>query len=222
MQDGIVRVEDLRQQVYNHLKEMIKNGKFSPDKKFYEISLAKELGVSRTPVREALAMLVRDGLLEHRARGLQFPQFSPKEITDIVEIRTILEPFAIEKIIRQNDAKSLSEMADEMRKKLIASGPGEKYLTTHRELRDLLFSKLKNLELVSAIGRYEDSIQYLRILTFKDPSLRIVSYELMHCLIDAIAIRDVTQSREIILRQLTTARDSYLNAISGRSEKENK
>lgn len=219
MQNGIVRVEDLRQQVYNHLKEMIKNGKFRPDKKFYEIGLAKELGVSRTPVREALAMLVRDGLLENRGRGLQFPQFSPEEITNIIEIRTILEPFAIGKIISQNDVQSLSEMADEMRKKLNASGSGEKYLATHRELRDLLFSKLKNLELASAIGRYEDSIQYLRVLTFKDPSLRIVSYELMQCLIDAIAIRDIAQSREIILRQLTTARDSYLNAISGKCEK---
>lgn len=92
----------VREQTYESLKSAIFSGKYSPGERLAEEHLAKELGVSRTPVREALHKLEQDGLIEPTGgRGFCIPRDSREEIEDLFQIRTVLEGYALKLICGQ-------------------------------------------------------------------------------------------------------------------------
>ena len=86
----------VREKTYEYLKTGIFSGRFRPGERLAEEHLATELGVSRTPVREALHKLVQDGLIEPlESRGFCIPRDSEKEIADLFELRTVLEGYTL-------------------------------------------------------------------------------------------------------------------------------
>ena len=87
--------ESLRGQVYDSLREALRKGKVGANRITTERDLAEELGVSRTPVREALALLVHEGLILSTSRGFSAPELSPRDIAELYEIRRLLEPAAL-------------------------------------------------------------------------------------------------------------------------------
>jgi DNA-binding GntR family transcriptional regulator len=94
----------VREKTYEYLKSLIFSGRFRPGERLAEEHLAAELGVSRTPVREALHKLEQDGLIEPlESRGFRIPRDSEKEIEDLFELRTVLEGYTL-KIISERIA----------------------------------------------------------------------------------------------------------------------
>ncbi len=82
----------LTEQVVLRLREMILRGELPGGQRVAEIPIAERLGVSRTPVREALTVLAQEGLLEIAGkRGYRVVEFGAKEIEDAVDLRGILE-----------------------------------------------------------------------------------------------------------------------------------
>jgi DNA-binding GntR family transcriptional regulator len=85
-----------REKTYDYLKTSILSGHFVAGERLAEEHLAEELGVSRTPVREALHKLEQEGLIEPlESRGFRVPQDSPEEIEDLFDIRTVLEGYTL-------------------------------------------------------------------------------------------------------------------------------
>lgn len=85
----------LRDVVFNTLRQAIITGEFAPGERLMEISLANRLGVSRTPVREAIRKLELEGLVIMIPRkGAQVARITEKNLRDVIEIRTVLEEFA--------------------------------------------------------------------------------------------------------------------------------
>lgn len=77
------------------IRDGILEGRLRPGERLKEDMLAKELDVSRTPVREAIAMLQAEGLLEaHQHRGAQVRSYTPGELEEIYDLRSILEGYA--------------------------------------------------------------------------------------------------------------------------------
>ncbi len=87
--------ENLDQKVYQVIKDMIENRTLLPDQKIPQEKLAKELGISRTPLISALKFLEHEKLVEARPRrGFYVRLFSKKEMIGIFEIREVLEGLA--------------------------------------------------------------------------------------------------------------------------------
>jgi len=87
----------LRDVVFNTLRQAILRGKLKPGERLMEIQLANKLGVSRTPVREALHMLEQEGLvLTIPRRGAEVADISEKSLHDVLEVRRALEALAIQ------------------------------------------------------------------------------------------------------------------------------
>src|SRR5659263_539446 len=85
-----------REKTYDYLKANILSGHFIPGERLAEEHLAEELGVSRTPVREALHKLEQEGLIEPlESRGFCIPRDSSEEIEDLFELRTVLEGYTL-------------------------------------------------------------------------------------------------------------------------------
>lgn len=85
----------LRELVYEELKKQILTGKIAPGTRMMEVDLAEEMGVSRTPIREAIRKLEKEGLviIEPR-RGAYASSLSVKDMVDTLEVRENLEGFA--------------------------------------------------------------------------------------------------------------------------------
>lgn len=95
------RAVPVRERAYEHLKAAILDGRFSPAERLTEEHLAEELGVSRTPVREALHKLGSEGLIKPlETRGFIVYPDSKEEVEELFEIRSILEGYAL-KIISE-------------------------------------------------------------------------------------------------------------------------
>lgn len=137
--------------VIKYIYDGMRENRFRPGEKILESHLAKELGISRAPIREALADLVRAGLLEYRPQVGNFvASLSPREIIDSYVARGVLEGFAVAQGIdnfSDADLNRLEEMAhkmasyakDKKRKALIDIG---------QEFHEELFSHCTNDQVV--------------------------------------------------------------------------
>src|SRR3990172_7138695 len=81
--------------IHDTLKRAILAGQFRPAERINQEKIAGELGVSRTPVREALHSLAREGLVElHPRRGAFVSAFGERDVAELYEMREVLEPHA--------------------------------------------------------------------------------------------------------------------------------
>lgn len=91
-----------RERAYNHIRSLINRGILAPGKPISELLLAKEMGSSRTPIREAIGLLTAEGLLETtHNRGAVVRKLTRSDIVDLCEIREALEVFTAEKAARK-------------------------------------------------------------------------------------------------------------------------
>jgi len=90
----------LAEQAYEELRSQIVSGRLPAGQRLTPDQLADALGISQTPVKEAIALLERDGLVVGEARrGTMVRQFTPADITEVFEARTLLELDAVRKAI---------------------------------------------------------------------------------------------------------------------------
>jgi DNA-binding GntR family transcriptional regulator len=101
----------IRGQIYDRIKQEILLGNVCPGSRVLEGRLAKQLNVSRTPVREALHVLEMEGFLESFPRvGYRVRQITWEEAIEINEIRAVLEPLAARKAIESEDQTYLDTL----------------------------------------------------------------------------------------------------------------
>jgi DNA-binding GntR family transcriptional regulator len=107
-------IVSVREKTYSLLRKQLLTGQFPPNQRLTEESLAKELGVSRTPVREALHKLELEGLVKTAgARGFCVPDDSVEEMDELFEIRAILEGHALAclcKMVTEEEIYSLEKL----------------------------------------------------------------------------------------------------------------
>ena len=109
----------MRDQAYAYIQRKILSGDLQAGKAVSELNIAKELGSSRTPIREALGQLVAEGLLEQIPnRGAVVVQFGRQDIIDLFELREALEAYAVEKVacgrLHPANIDRLRSLADEL------------------------------------------------------------------------------------------------------------
>lgn len=108
------QVKDL---LIEHLREAIASGRLPPGQRLTELKLAKGLGVSRTPVREALMTLNHIGLVaQHKSgRGFEVRGYSLKEARDILYVRSILEGAAAERLAQGTPEDTIAKLHELVR-----------------------------------------------------------------------------------------------------------
>jgi len=107
----------VREKAYEYLKEKVLSGGFKPGARLTEEHLAEELGVSRTPVREALHKLELEGLVKPlETRGFCVPQDSLEEMEEIFDIRAIMEGFALREVCGTIDRQGVDRLNEIIQK----------------------------------------------------------------------------------------------------------
>ncbi len=101
----------LRDVVFQTLRQAILRGKLQPGERLMEIHLAQQLGVSRTPVREAIRMLEQEGLVIMIPRkGAIVAEITKSDLEDVLEVRAALEELAVKKACRNISQEQLQEL----------------------------------------------------------------------------------------------------------------
>lgn len=142
----------LREQIKDEILDRLGKGEFASDQPINEMALAGELGVSRTPLREALIGLEREGIIvSERGKGFRFAPMSPKEFDDLTTIVAALESLALE----LTDPGHLKSVAPRLLEEARAfSVPEAEYAVIERyddAWHDLLLSGCPNERLMDLI-----------------------------------------------------------------------
>lgn len=112
----------IKDQIYHQIKKEILSGSISPGSRLLEGRLAKQINVSRTPVREALHILEMEGFLESFPRvGYRVRKITWREAIEINEIRAVLEPLAAKKAIESEDQTYIEELEEVLKKTEMAA-----------------------------------------------------------------------------------------------------
>lgn len=119
MQAAKSQMLSTRERAYQFIQQKIATGQFPAGSPLSELALAKELGSSRTPVREAISQLVSEGILDQTAnRGTTVRQFTRQDIIELYELREALETYAVGKVARlkisHSDQERLSGLVEEI------------------------------------------------------------------------------------------------------------
>jgi DNA-binding GntR family transcriptional regulator len=108
--EPIIR-RSLHDEVASRIRDMIIEGVLAPGARIYEEQLGKTLGVSRTPMREALKTLASEGLIEvAAARGAVVRRFSPKDVRDMLDVLAVLESFAARLACKEATVEQIAEL----------------------------------------------------------------------------------------------------------------
>jgi len=114
----IKNTKSIRQKIYDHIREQLLNGEIPPYQHLIEAKIAKEIGTSRTPVREALHSLELEGLIESIPRvGYVVKPIKETEVEEICEIRTAIEGVAARWALKNATQK----LIDELRENILVS-----------------------------------------------------------------------------------------------------
>jgi len=148
----------LKQEAYRHIQSLILSGQLSAGQAVSELSVAKEIGISRTPVREAIGQLTAEGILEQiPGRGTVAKRPTRIDVLELYELREALEVYAIEKVasarVPIHDTSRLQGLCDEIFQ-LIEElrSDGQRNLNAEQMKRLLTVDLRFHLELISAAG----------------------------------------------------------------------
>lgn len=179
----------LRDVVFNTLRESILHGELKPGERLIEVALAEQLGVSRTPIREAIHKLEQEGLVNMiPRRGAQVASISEKNVHDVLEVRKALESLAarlaVERItpkekvgLRQTEAEFAACIAD---KNLAVIAQKDE------AFHDTLYQATKNQKLQFVINNLREQMYRFRLEYIKDETTRKLLVEEHQRIADAI------------------------------------
>lgn len=153
---------------YHRLIEAIRTGRLRPGDRLVETELAGQLGLSRTPVREAIRQLESDGLVAHQPRtGATVRRLDYSEITELYEMRAVLEGTAARFAARAASAIELAEMAaidDDMR---AAADVADLY-EANRQLHRVILNAARNRFLVKSVEAVQKTLLILGPSTMEE------------------------------------------------------
>jgi len=210
----------LREVVYDSLKKSILHGKLKAKQRLIEETLANQIGISRTPVREAFHKLERDDLVSRLPKGgFAVREFTNEDVEEIFGIRIALESYAayLAAIHMTTDKISaLEEKADESEKAL-KKGEGEKAVQLYTEFHDLLYKSCKSKKLIEMINGYRDYFYRYRSALLHTPDgfkTSITDHRQMieamkknnPRLVESLVRTHLERGMEIVLKEITEGR----------------
>lgn len=161
----------LRDVVFQTLREAILKGDLKPGERLMELQLASKLGVSRTPIREAIRMLQQEGLaVTVPRRGAEVAKMTEKDMEDVLLIREALEILAVQLAcdnITKEQILLLEEKVSEF-EQVIQTGDIKLIAQTDIDFHDIIYNAAKNPRLMSMLNNLREQIYRYRIEYLKD------------------------------------------------------
>jgi DNA-binding GntR family transcriptional regulator len=205
-----------KRSAYDTLRDMIRDEQFLPGTPLIETEIAQQLGVSRTPIREAFRQLEADGLVRRGPRGVEVRERSPEEILDIYEVRIRLEALAASTAARRAsdfDIMTLRRLS-RTEQQLDPTTDEDALVDSNRQFHRAVWTASHNEPVSSLLERLD-----LHLLRYSLTTLTAVgrwqeAIDEHAALVDAIAEHDGQRASDIATQHFTRARDLRLQLWS--------
>lgn len=161
----------LRDVVFNTLREAILKGELKPGERLMELQLASKLGVSRTPIREAIRMLEQEGLAVTIPRkGAEVAKMTEKDMEDVLQVRDALDELAASIACEQITAEELEELKRTMREfeESTKTGDVKRIAEVDVKFHDIIYKATRNPKLENILNNLREQMYRYRVEYLKD------------------------------------------------------
>lgn len=209
--------QPLREAVCESLRKAIRSGILAPGERLMEVQLAEELGISRTPIREAIRKLEQEGyVIMLPRRGTYVSSVSVHDVQEIFEIRSALESLSIGLAARRIENEELEQL-----QKLLTLIEGyidtndiDNIVKTDIEFHNLLYTVSRNERLGVIINNLKEQLARFRKLSMSYPGRLKDTLEEHREMVEAVANGDVEAARDAAERHMERAEETLLKAMS--------
>ena len=225
MNDFQVRMDEylpLRDVVYNTLRQAILTGELQPGERLMEIALANRLGVSRTPVREAIRKLELDGLVVMMPRrGAHVAQITEKDLNEVLEVRIGLEEMAVRFACQRMSEEQLQEIRQAAKEfeRLVDKGDLTALAQADEHFHALIYKATANDCLCGITNNLREQVYRYRIEYLKDSAVRATLAAEHGEICDALAARDVERARRALCSHIENQQQAIIRSLKNKKQK---
>ncbi|HEX9062256.1 MAG TPA: GntR family transcriptional regulator [Clostridia bacterium] len=206
----------LREVIFDSLREAIIVGELKPGERLMEVQLAEKMGVSRTPVREAIRMLELEGLVEMLPRkGAHVAELSIKDIVDVLEVRASLDGLATSLAsvrITDDEIKVLKQIHSQFAN-YVEKDNLQGAIKKDVEFHELIYRSSRNDRLIQIINNLRERVQRFRVIYLKDfmSSKELIKEHIG--IIEAITGKDALASQKAAEMHIKNQEQAIISAV---------
>ena len=203
------RTVSLSDQVFEHLESDILSGRYKRGDIVTELQLCAELGVSRTPIREALRRLFQEHLVEDTPKGTMVLGITPKDYRDMSEIRLRIEDLAVKGFIDNADADSLKALneAEEFQEFYLSREDVDQLKALDGRFHEIIYAGCGSMILRDTLSPLHKKIQQYRRNALRTPERATHSVQEHRQILEAIRAKDADLAA-------ARMRDHIMNAMN--------
>lgn len=206
----------LRDVVFNTLRQAILTGDLKPGERLMEIHLANRLGVSRTPIREAIRKLELEGLvIMIPRRGAEVAQITEKSMNDVLEVRRAMDALCVELACDRISDEAVEELgtACENFEKVLGSKDLKKIAHADVEFHDIIVRATGNQRLIQLINNLSEQMYRYRYEYLKDFSRHSILVEEHRAIYESIRVRDSAKASEAAKMHIDNQEKAIIHQI---------
>jgi len=211
----------IREIAYEVLKKAIITGEIPAGERIVETDYADRLHISRTPLREALRKLERDGLVEYvMRRGVVVRAFTIEDVREIYTIRNALEMLTLPAIIENATAEDIQSLRDKLAEmdKLQEKDDVEGLSPLARDFHWQLTSICKQKRILRVIEGQDEYIRRFSAMSIRQEERRTAAHEEHHLLVDYVEARDLEKFTELTRRHIERSMENCLAALAAQKQ----
>lgn len=215
-----VRCRTAHEFVCRVLRQGILSGQLPGGTRLVQTYIAAELGMSTTPVREALRDLVSEGIIRLDAhRGAVVREIDISDVREVYELRKLLEPFAVRHAVKLIAPEQLNDLADLCHRMEDAEDPAE-WLQLNREFHTLLIEEARRPRLTAILKSLADTVAaFVALAVHSDPRLPSTAWQEHTEILDALRRGDADRASDVTRQHLESTLDA-LEELSQRAPAE--
>lgn len=217
------RYKPLREIVFEGIRDAILNQRMKPGERVLENQLAEELGVSRTPVREALHKLEQEGLIYFLPRkGAFVSEISLHDIEELYEIRGCLEGLACVLAAKRATAEEFKEMEQCLIRENLYVDSQDVIATVTQDvnLHSIIYKAARNERLFNLLNNLREQIYRMRVVSTSLPGRKKRSLDMHRKLVEAISQRNGAKARELAQKHMEDVREAMIEHLKKHYAKE--
>jgi DNA-binding GntR family transcriptional regulator len=203
----------LSELVYTSLQTHLRSGAIAAGQPLPEVQIAESLGVSRTPVREAMHRLASEGLLKSEGRSFVVPELSLADVDCIYEVRFLIEPAALRGIAPAAADPAVRAPVDKALAAAVAAHQADDaaaFREAAARFRAAWLALVPNPRLVKVIEQYADHMQHIRDMTLGDAKVRAIVLKELKQVAAALAKGDGDAAAAAMHENLRQARKAFI------------
>lgn len=205
----------LRDVVFNTLRQAILQGELKPGERLMEVQLANKLGVSRTPIREAIRKLELEGLvLMIPRKGAEVADITEKSLMDVLEVRKALEELAVQLCCDKITGKEIEELhraADDFRRILKTSDDVTEIAEADVRFHDIIYLATGNQKLIQILNNLREQMYRYRVECIKRKESHPILIAEHEEIIRRIENKEKKEAADIVCRHI----DNQAEVVTG-------